>query len=196
MRTAFKIPLQTEVSKYIEEKTGWPRLFCDYYGDKFWNHYQASGWKLSSGNAIKDWKACFNSQWKRPKFKEDIEMLQSFGGKASPAKVVHMMQPNKEIQAAPITDIERLDTLLVKYAEIPTFYTIERLSAKWPDEALNHCYSIIKENRLWDPRITGNDLEGLDERRLKATVIIRTLDYYGCKGWMFSDTLKMREKLK
>lgn len=191
-RAAFAIPLQTEVSKYIEEKTGWPRVFCDYYSDKFWNHYQASGWKLSSGNQIKDWKACFNSQWKQPKFKEDIEMLQRLGGQAAPGKIVHMMNKKKEPELKPITDIDRLDTLLVKYAEIPTYYTIDRLSKQWPDEALNRCYNVIKENKLWDPRMTKKDLEGLEERRLKATVIIRTLDYYGCKGWMFSDTIKTR----
>lgn len=110
------------------------------------------------------------------------------------APVVHMMQPKKEMQPDPITDIDRLDTLLVKYAEIPTFYTIERLSTKWPGDALSRCYNVIKENKLWDPRITKQDLEGLEERRLKATVIIRTLDYYGCKGWMFSDTIKMRNR--
>lgn len=112
------------------------------------------------------------------------------------APVVHMMQPKKDKEPEPITDIDRLDTLLVKYAEIPIFYSIERLSTKWPAEALTNCYNAIKENKLWDPRITKQDLEGLEERKLKATVIVRTLDYYGCKGWMFSDTIKAREKRK
>lgn len=110
------------------------------------------------------------------------------------APVVHIT--TKKRMPEPITDIDRLDTLLVKYAEIPTYYTIDRLSTSWPDEALNRCYNVIKENKLWDPRMTKQDLEGLEERKLRATVIIRTLDYYGCKGWTFSDTIKTREKFK
>ena len=49
--------------------------FCTYYAEKFWNHYQAQGWKLSNGNAMKDWQAAFNSQWQIPKFKEDIDFF-------------------------------------------------------------------------------------------------------------------------
>lgn len=124
-------------------------------------------------------------RWSRSEFNKS---------KKTEGAIIHQMHPKKEIEKSGITDIERLDALLVRYADIPTFYTIERLSTNWPTEALNHCYNIIKENKLWDPRITKTDLDGLEERRLKATVIIRTLDYYGCKGWMFSDTLKAREK--
>ena len=45
-----KIPLQSEIARFIEEKMGWPVEFCTYYSDRFWNHYQAQGWKLSNGN--------------------------------------------------------------------------------------------------------------------------------------------------
>lgn len=71
----FKIPLQSEVEVYIKEKKQWPESFLRYYSERFWNHYQASGWKLSSGNAMKDWRAAFNSNWQTLKFKEDIEFL-------------------------------------------------------------------------------------------------------------------------
>jgi hypothetical protein len=72
-----KIPLQTEVAKFMEEKMGWPSEFCLHYANKFWNYYQAQGWKLSNGNAMKDWKAAFSSQWQNPKFQEDIDKLNS-----------------------------------------------------------------------------------------------------------------------
>src|SRR5213592_134315 len=97
----FTIPLQTEVSKYIREKKGWPQSFCDHYADKFWNHYQASGWKLSSGNSVKDWKACFNAKWQQLKFKEDIELLNRLTGKM-----------NGPPRIGPETDFDRLDLFI------------------------------------------------------------------------------------
>lgn len=74
-RNRMVIPLREQVSAYMMEKMGWSKTFCDYYAEKFWYHYQAQGWKLSNGNLMKDWRAAFNSQWQRPKHKEDIEML-------------------------------------------------------------------------------------------------------------------------
>lgn len=76
-RNRMVIPLREQVSAYMVEKMGWPKEFCNYYADKFWYHYQAQGWKLANGNTMKDWKAAFNSQWQRPKHKEDIDMLQA-----------------------------------------------------------------------------------------------------------------------
>lgn len=75
MKNNFSIPLQSEVELYIKEKKGWPDAFCKYYAERFWNNYQAAGWKLSNGNTMKDWKAAFNSQWQTLKFKEDIDFL-------------------------------------------------------------------------------------------------------------------------
>lgn len=108
------------------------------------------------------------------------------------APVVHMMQPKKEPMAQELNDIDRLDALLAKYSLRPTAYTIEGLAKNWPLEALTNCYKAIREYKLWDPTITKKDLEGLEERKLKATVIVRTLDYYGVRGWTFSDTIKTR----
>lgn len=72
----FAIPSQADVAEYIRnKKPEWPPEFADYYADRFWNHYQASGWKLSNGNSIKDWKACFNANWQHLKFKEDLDSL-------------------------------------------------------------------------------------------------------------------------
>ena len=69
------VPLQTTVASYMQEKMGWPPEFCTHYADRFWNHYQAQGWKLSNGNAMKDWRAAFNSQWQRIKDDGDRALL-------------------------------------------------------------------------------------------------------------------------
>ena len=99
-----KIPLQSEVAKYMEEKTGWNKDFCQYYADKFWNHYQAQGWKLANGNAMKDWKAAFNSQWQTPKFKEDIDKLNS-----CKSKLANLLDMDKDAA------VKYLDSILMLY---------------------------------------------------------------------------------
>lgn len=71
----FTIPLRSSVENYIREKMKWPESFCQYYAEKFWNHYQSQGWVLANGNPMKDWKAAFNVNWQNPKFKEDQEAL-------------------------------------------------------------------------------------------------------------------------
>jgi hypothetical protein len=81
-----KVPLQTEVAKYMEEKTEWPNEFCMYYANKFWNHYQAQGWKLANGNAMKDWKAAFSSQWASVRFEGDIKKLEECKRKTNDIK--------------------------------------------------------------------------------------------------------------
>lgn len=186
MAARFKIPLQSEIAAYIQNKMNWPLAFCSYYADRFWNHYAASGWKLSNGNQIKSWQACFNSNWQTLKFHEDIKMFQQY----SPAKIVPMHPPK------PTTDIERMDALLLKYSKNPSGYSIESVK-RWPAHSIEDCYRVIKENRLWDPSLTKQDIERMqaDQVLLKATVIIRTLNYYGLKGWMFSDTINARNKL-
>lgn len=73
--TKMKIPLQSEIAKYMNEKMGWDIRFCNHYADRFWNHYNAQGWKLSNGNIMKDWQSCFNAQWKIPKDPNDLELL-------------------------------------------------------------------------------------------------------------------------
>ena len=62
-----KIPFQSEISRFMADKKGWPDEFCVWYADKFWNHYQSQGWVLSNGNKMKDWKACFNNNWQEIK---------------------------------------------------------------------------------------------------------------------------------
>jgi hypothetical protein len=74
-RKRFTVPLQATVSAYIREKKGWPQAFCDHYAERFWNHYQAQGWRLSNNVPMKDWRAAFNSQWQKPKYEEDQQLL-------------------------------------------------------------------------------------------------------------------------
>lgn len=74
-RKRFTVPLQTTVAAYIREKKGWPEAFCHHYAERFWNHYQAQGWRLSNNVPMKDWRAAFNSQWQKPKYEEDQQLL-------------------------------------------------------------------------------------------------------------------------
>lgn len=80
----FKIPLRSEVEKYMKEKMGWSEEFCVYYAEKFWDYYNAQGWKLSNGNLMKDWRSAFNANWQKPKYPDDIEMLKKCMQKSSP----------------------------------------------------------------------------------------------------------------
>ncbi len=192
----FKIPLQSEVQVYMREKKGWPEQFCAWYAEKYWNHYTSNGWKVGGRAPMKSWQAAFNSQWQDLKTQDVKEMFLKLGGRIEPAKVVHISTIAEPVRKIPENDIDKLDILLDKYSKRPTAYTIE-LVLNWPAEALKNCYDIIKENKLWDPTITKQDLQKInDERRVKATVIIRTLDYYGCKGYRFKDTITMRNKLQ
>lgn len=77
MKNGFKIPLQSEVERYMKEKKSWPEKFCSYYAERFYNFYMSNGWKVSGRAAMKDWKAAFNSQWQTLKFKEDIDFFNS-----------------------------------------------------------------------------------------------------------------------
>jgi hypothetical protein len=75
-RKRFAIPLQSTVAAYMQQKKGWPIKFCHHYAERFWNHYQAQGWRLSNNVPMKDWRAAFNSQWQSPKYEEDRILLQ------------------------------------------------------------------------------------------------------------------------
>lgn len=183
----FKIPLQTEIQVYMKERKGWPASFILYYAERFWNFYQSNGWKVSGRAPMKDWKAAFNSQWQTLKFKEDVDMFQRCGGRQEPAKVFHIM--TKKEQPEPQSDIERLDQLLAAYSKSPTSYSIEKFS-QW--KGLNECYAAIKVNRLWPPMDKKELPISEGEARVKAYIVVRTLNYYGTKGWVFSDTIKTR----
>ena len=77
MAKLFSIPTIQEVVDHIQYKMPhWPGSFSQWYGEKFWSHYQASGWRLSSNILMKDWRAAFSSQWKDLRFPADREKLE------------------------------------------------------------------------------------------------------------------------
>lgn len=75
-KTAFGVPTLKDVKAYMrEKKKEWPEKFIEYYAEKFWNTYEASGWRLSNGNKMKSWTAAFSAQWQNPRFQQDIDYL-------------------------------------------------------------------------------------------------------------------------
>jgi hypothetical protein len=82
---AFRVPLIEEVVLYMKEKKGWPDKFCKQYAEKFWNTYEASGWRLSNGNKMKSWQAAFNAQWQNPRYEQDIIFLKQCMEQNGPA---------------------------------------------------------------------------------------------------------------
>lgn len=90
----FVVPTIKEVEDYIlEKKSEWPMLFIQFYAAKFWNHYEAAGWRLSSGNKIVSWTACFNSQWQEVKY-DCVEVLRKFILQQAPEKKVVIEKRN------------------------------------------------------------------------------------------------------
>jgi hypothetical protein len=126
-KAGFEIPTIEEVQDYIREKKGWPEKFIEYYAEKFWCFYQSNGWKVSGKAAMKDWRAAFTSQWKVPKFKEDIEFLNLCMKEKKPAIV-------KEMDAT-----GRLNELLSQYRQ--NFESVT-------DEKLIKVYDYLKERKM------------------------------------------------
>ena len=72
-KKTFVEPTIPEVIAYLTEKRkDWPAKFIEYYGNRFWNHYRANGWRVSGKSPMKDWHAAINGQWSVLKFKEDM----------------------------------------------------------------------------------------------------------------------------
>jgi hypothetical protein len=125
-RGGFVVPLVDEVVLFIKEKKGWPDKFCKYYAEKFWNNYEASGWRLSNGNSMKSWQAAFNAQWQNVRYKDDIEFLAQCR-KEQPGIVKQM------------NHMDKLNEILVEYKE-----NFEKVS----DDRLVKVYDYLKERRL------------------------------------------------
>jgi hypothetical protein len=126
-KVGFEIPTIEEVTEYIREKKGWPEKFIEYYAEKFWCFYQSNGWKVSGKAAMKDWRAAFTSQWKVPKFKEDIEFLNLCMKEKKPAIVKEM------------NHTDRLNNLLAQYKQ--NFESVT-------DEKLIKVYDYLKERKM------------------------------------------------
>ena len=140
---AFKIPLQSEVQGYIQEKKGWPEKFCQHYAEKFWSYYQSNGWKVGNKAPMKDWKAAFNSQWQVIKWAEDITFLNT-------CLKEQREQMNPATVGPPADEVK--DTLTY-IDEILGFY--EKNWEKVEEVRLASCYDWLKENKLM--RITRDE---------------------------------------
>lgn len=144
---AFKIPLQSEVQAYIQDKKKeWPEKFCKYYAERFWSFYQSNGWKVSGKAAMKDWKAAFCSQWQVLKFKEDIDCLNA---------CLKAVKPERRDPATAVPGPEQTDSTLVYIDEILGYY--EKNFDKVEEVRLASCYDWLKENRLM--RISKEDAD-------------------------------------
>lgn len=106
------------------------------------------------------------------------------------AQVISMVKKQPDI--VPKSDIEVLDQLLERYISAHAGdITIETLKT-W--SGLQVCYAALKRERLWCPEITKQEIDLYKtEIEIKSFIVIRTLDWYGAKGWRFSDTLKSRK---
>lgn len=138
----FKIPLQSEVQAYIQEKKGWPEKFCKYYAEKFWDHYQSNGWKVSGKAAMKDWQAAFRSQWQTLKFIEDINFLN--------ACLKNQEQKPSGQPAPPVTVGQApgptTDGNLMYMDEVMAYYGANHFEVE--DIRLASCYDTLKDYKL------------------------------------------------
>lgn len=126
-RTVFSIPTQQEVADWIyqamgvnhpKDQTAWPRRFCEYMAEKFWNRYQAAGWQYG-GRMMKDWGAAFHAQWKHLKYKEDKDMLEKFINEP-----LHQMHVAKKREESDGMFASQYGTATVG-GDKPAFYYIE-----------------------------------------------------------------------
>jgi hypothetical protein len=108
-----KIPLQSEIAAFMESKKGWPKEFCQWYADKFWNHYQSQGWVLSNGNKMKDWKACFYNNW------QDLR-----------PDVIKKLNESKNVDVSKLSKMEMVDFLDVTLSMYAKGFRPDRASAE------------------------------------------------------------------
>jgi hypothetical protein len=125
---AFKIPLQSEVQAYIQEKKGWPEKFCQYYANRFWDFYNSNGWKVGGRAPMKSWQSAFNAQWQVLKFKEDIDFLNA----CLKVEQVRTVGPGPQAIG---NDLMGIDELLAYY---------EKNWEKVEDIRLARCYDTLK----------------------------------------------------
>lgn len=142
----FKIPLRTEVAKYIKEKMNWPDEFCSYYADKFWDHYNSQGWKLANGNAMKDWKSAFNTNWQKPRFEVDIKFLEQCKKKANPLQMVDFLD---KILIAYSRDLKPDRESALKIYDWLKENGLAKLSKEEIDWIKQKCGTDLTASKLW-----------------------------------------------
>lgn len=138
---AFEIPKIEEVIAYMNCKwKDWPAKFCEYYANRFWNHYQSNGWLVSGKAKMKDWKAAVNGQWSTIKFKEDKDMLDKLLSEWTKEQYSKKSVPeNNDRDTKKFDTVEYMDEILRQYVKHPALMPIETLAS---------CYDWLKENRM------------------------------------------------
>lgn len=139
----FVIPTIKEVEDYmLMKKPEWPLLFIEHYAAQFWNHYESCGWRLAGGNAIKNWQACFNSQWQEVKY-GSVQILQKFKMQQVPEKKVFIQSKNG------VFTVEHMNGVLADFM---------KNYDKIPDETLALYYDWMKAKsyiKLSQEELTG-----------------------------------------
>lgn len=135
----FSIPSEQEVIEFMQKKKpGWPTAFVMHYASRFWHFYNAQGWKLSNGVAMKSWESCFHAQWQTPKY-EDAQILQNM----APKNKIGFNYPGRDVvvtetvngrvletvQAGERLEVDFLNDVFRDYCQHPTAVPQERLTA-------------------------------------------------------------------
>ena len=158
----------------------WPEAFCKHIAEKFYNHYEASGWRLSNGNKVKNWMACFNSQWQFIRYKEDRELLEKL------SKTVEIKKTDN------MTEIGQLDNLLARYKA--KFESV-------PFDEFGKWYDYLKANRLMK-EFTKQDIELIkmsypdDNYKCRCACVRDTFSGYINTGLTFSHIMDIRKRLQ
>lgn len=174
-------PELNEVELYVfEKKPEWPKSFAEYYAAKFWNHYEASGWRLSSGNPVKKWQACFNSQWQTLKFKEDFDYLakcvQNEKVVAEDAKKTEFIIGER---SGDITKDE-MNNLLIYFRKNSEKVSIEKLSEYYEWMKANQYLRLTKD----DVRII-TDTYGNNKTKCRGAAVSMSLNKMLVYGYKF-----------
>jgi len=173
-------PTLEEVKDFIKSVTNWPDDFITYYGEKFYYHYDAAGWRLSSGNPVKKWTSCFHSQWKHLRFKEDIDFLNKCQNKK-----IEIKEMKTE------TEIERLDQLLAQYKA--KFESV-------PFDEMGKLYDFMGKNKLLT-QLSKEDIDIIkksypdDNYKCRCAHVRQTLDGFVNNSMTFGEIINLRKRL-
>lgn len=92
MAKLFQIPTIQEVVDFFQQKQAqWPGSFCEWYGIKFWNYYQQTGWQLKKNIMMRDWHAAYYANWKDLKYDAKEKLAECLKTEDKPkAQVIDM----------------------------------------------------------------------------------------------------------
>jgi hypothetical protein len=171
MEKAFVVPSIEEISAFMKlKKKKWPKAFCDWYAEKFFHGYSASGWKLSAGRGgkMKSWTSAFLNNWQMLKYPEDLAMLKALTPKPKPV------------------DQDTLDFMNERLSEY-------RRGLDCGEMAMAACYDWCKEQGFFkklseESRAKGIEISRTDLTKAKAFMVgvlfdsmvnqLITFDYY------------------